>query len=53
MENANYFLFVHSYVAAKKKKKKEEGKNGRKSNYGIKDKLIKSSIDGEIGFKFG
>ena len=52
MENADYFLFVHSYVAAKKKKK-EEGKNGRKSSYGIKDKLIKSSIDGEIGFKFG
>ena len=33
-------------------KKREEGKNRRKSNYEIKDELLKSLIDGEIEFKF-
>ena len=34
-------------------KNREEGKNGRESNNGIKDKLFKSLIDGDTEFKFG
>ena len=34
MENADYFLFVHSYVAAKKKKKKKKEKMEEKVTMG-------------------
>ena len=39
-----YLFFVHSYVASK---------NGRESNDGIKEQLLKPLTNGEIDFKFG
>ena len=43
-------FFVRSYVASKLEKKE---KNERESNDEIKEKLLKSLIDGGIEFKFG